>query len=63
MLHDSDPRCFDGKCERREDCLRWKDRDNPAARWRCNTLRHGNEVLSEFCRKSGQQPQYGETIT
>lgn len=62
MLLDSDHRCFDTCCGKKEDCLRWLDRDNPAARWHCQTLRHGNEVLSEFCRKSGQQPQQEEDI-
>lgn len=61
MLLDSDHRCSDQRCEVKEECPRWLDRDNPAARWHCNTLRHGNECHDTFCRKSGQQPE--ETIT
>ena len=45
-------RCFDDRCECKTDCPLWTDRDNPKARIKAMTLRHGNECHDEQCRKA-----------
>lgn len=57
-LKDSDHRCFDARCEIKEECPRWQDRNNPEAKWKCNTLRHGNECHSDPCRKSIEDQEW-----
>ena len=45
VLPPSEPRCWDSKCQAREACRRWLDRDGPAERhysimrplWQCHT--------------------------
>lgn len=41
-------RCFDVKCDVKGECILWVDRNNPNARCRANTLRHGNEYNNDL---------------